>query len=232
MKPPHIKAQRRKEIRRLRKRQNKLYREHWNLGYIKLEKPIRHGWYRELIITEDVWNYKNAEAILEIHKEITSAYWGSTKEKAQEEWDKQCSLFMISKDKPTISLKQFYRLSEAAKAYCVVFRYKSIFGKKRTRFYVNFPKSCTRFQFTRCYITHRKKIDPNMMSEIDFLEAKLNSKEYYNLDRGYNNCDSWWNWYRRTERRKRNRKTKQNLRMLKRESIEDLIKEEVSWERN
>jgi hypothetical protein len=232
MKPPHIKAQRRSETRRIEKKRNQLYRELRNLGYEKLENPIRHGWYRELIITEDVWSYKNAEAILEIYKKIIPAQWGITKEKAQREWDKQCSLFMISRDKPTISTKQFRKLSDAAKHFCVVFRYKTPRGKKKTRFYVNFPKGCIQFQFRRAYITHRRKIDPNLISEIAFLESQLRKKGYYNLYREIHSWDPWWDEWIDIERRKRERKIKENLKLLKRESVEDLMKDNIVWEIN
>jgi len=230
MKPPHIKAQRQSEIRRIEKRQDQLYTQLWNLGYEKLAEPIKHGWYRELIITENVWSYKNAEAILEIYKKIVRHYWGSTKEKAQKKWDENCSLFMISRDKPTISKKQYRKLSDAAKHYCVVFRYKTPRGARKIRFYINFPKGCYRFQFSRAYITHRKRIDPKLISEIDFLETLLRRKGYYDLYQATNAWDPWWRGHLVEEREKRERKVKQNLKMLNRESIEDLIKDNVSWE--
>lgn len=232
MKPPNIKGQRKKEIRRIEKRKNRLYKQLWNLGYEKLEKPIRHGWYRELIITENVHKYKNASAILEIYEYIVPWYWATTKEKAQAEWDKRCSLFMISKDKPTISRKQFNKLSEKAQKLCVVFRYKTVHRNVKTRFYINFPKGCYRFQFKRAYITHRKRIDPSIISEIEFLEKELHKKGYFDLYQSLYSWDPGWSHYLAYEARKRQRKMKQKIRMLNKESIEDLVKDKVSWEIN
>lgn len=232
MKPPHIKAIRKKEVRQIQKRIHILYRKLWELGYEKLDQPIRHGWYRELVITNDVQFHKKANAILEIYELITRCYWGFTKEKAQREWDKKSSLYMIGIDKPTLSIKQYYRLSDQAKSFCKVFRYKTITGKRKTRFYVNFPKGCMKFQFTRAYITHRKIIDPEMISELKFLESKLNSREYYDVYKGMDGWDTWGATQMAYETEKRERKQKKNIRMLKNESIEDLMKDKISWEIN
>ena len=232
MKPPHIKAQRKKEIRQIEKRRDELYENLRKLGFEKLEQPIRHGWYRVLIITDDVQNHKNKAAILEIYKNIITEFWGSTKRRAQYEWDKRCSLFMISRDKPTISRRHYLKLSDTAKRYCVPFQYRTVHGHKKTRFYVNFPKSCARFQFQRCYITHRRRIDPEIISEIEFLNSQLTRKKYYDLHKASYWWDPWWGAYLAGERRKRERKIKQNLKMLKREAIDDLVKENVLWEQN
>lgn len=232
MKPPHIKAIRKKEVRQITKRRAILYRKLWDLGFEKLEEPIRHGWYRELIITKEVQLYKKADAILELYEMITRCYWGATKEKAQKQWDNNSSLYMIAKDKPTISKKQYNRLSDAAQKFCTVFRYRSIFGKTKTRFYVNFPKGCMKFQFTRAYITHRKIIDPEMISELKFLESKLNSRNYYDVYKGMDGWDTWGASQMAYETQKRERKQKKNIRMLKKESVQDLIKDKVLWEIN
>ncbi|MFD2567384.1 hypothetical protein [Pseudotenacibaculum haliotis] len=229
MRPPHIKAQREKEILRIEKRQRELYKQLFELGYEKLENPIRHGWYRELIITKDVWTYKNAEEILEVYQKIVPMYWGATKEKARRVWDKKCSLFMISRDKPTISKKQYNKLSDKAKKYCVVFKYKTLHGNSKTRFYVNFPKACSRFQFKRAYITHRKRIDPEMISELTLLDQKLLRDGYYKLNMG-----GYWNRWNRIDKaieiKKETRKVKQKLKSFK-GKISNKEKEKL-WEVN
>ena len=59
MKPKHVKGRRRKEARMLLKEQRLLHKKLWNLGYYELEKPIRHGWFKEVELTEKVERYKN-----------------------------------------------------------------------------------------------------------------------------------------------------------------------------
>lgn len=232
MKPPHIKAQRRKEIRQIEKKQDELYVELRNLGYEKLEIPIRRGWYKVIKLTPEVERYKHAKAIKEVFGKIKTSYWGATKEKAQLFWDQERAQYMLSKDKATISRKSFNKLSKKAKDLCVFFRYKDKKTKKyKGKFYVNFPKGCIQIKYTRSYVTHRKIIDPKMIREIAFLESLLMRKGYYNVYVGVYAWSPWWD-NGDEERRKRERKLKQNLRMLKKESVEDLIKDNVSWEIN
>ncbi|MFY0629676.1 MAG: hypothetical protein JXR05_04790 [Flavobacteriaceae bacterium] len=189
MKPPHIKAKKEKEFRKILKRLGELYQAKQDLGYIKLEQPIRHGWYKEVILTRSVEKYKNSEAIKEVYQKIKASFWGVTKEKAQLAWDEERSRYGLVKDKPTISPKSYRKLSDKAKDLCVVFKYKVKHQRKlKTRFYINFPKGCTKIKFTRAYITHRKRIDPTLESEFDFLQGtllkptlfELNSKGYWN----------------------------------------------------
>ena len=52
MKPVNIKETRQKEVRRLQHRQWDLWKQQRELGYIELKHPIRHGWYKEIIITQ------------------------------------------------------------------------------------------------------------------------------------------------------------------------------------
>ena len=219
MKPPHIKAQREKEFRKNVKRQQELYREIRELGYIKLEQPIRHGWFKEMIITDGVNRYKHAEAIIEVYQKIKTSYWGATKEKAQKAWDEDRSRYMLTKDKPTISRKSYNKLSDKAKDLCVFFRYREErTDKKKTRFYVNFPAGCVQINFKRSYITHRKRIDPALEAELAYLENQLLKPGFYELISG----GIWNRWSRISksfERKKETHRVKENLRKLRGKSI-------------
>lgn len=234
MKPPHKKAKKEKEFRKILKRQADLYQAKYDLGYIKLEQPIRHGWYKELILTEAVEGYKHAEAIKEVYKKIRTSYWGATKEKAVQAWDEERSRYGLSKDKPTISGKSYRKLSDKAKSLCVVFKYKVDHQRKlKTRFYVNLPVGCTKIKFSRSYITHRKRIYPNIESEI----AQLDNKQlydFYELISG----GSWYRWNRwnRTsksfERKKEAHRVKERLSYYKNSVISNDLKENILWEIN
>lgn len=81
MKIKHIKEQRQKEVRRIRKRLREIYKEIFNLGYIQLDKPIRHGWFKEIVITQNVTRYKNESYILELYEMIEKIFWAEPKKK-------------------------------------------------------------------------------------------------------------------------------------------------------
>ena len=49
MKPAHIKEQRQKHIRKIEKRLRHISQEISDLGYHKLDKPIRSGWFKETV---------------------------------------------------------------------------------------------------------------------------------------------------------------------------------------
>ncbi len=59
MKPKNLKSKRLKEVRSIWKRQIEISKEIWNLGYRRLENPVRHGWFKEIIITQNIERYKN-----------------------------------------------------------------------------------------------------------------------------------------------------------------------------
>ena len=63
MKPKHIKEQREKEVRGIQKIQWEISIKIRNLGYIKLVKPIRHGWFKEIVITRNIDRYRNKKYI-------------------------------------------------------------------------------------------------------------------------------------------------------------------------
>ena len=232
MKPPHKKAQKEKEFRRILKRQSELYLAKFGLGYIKLEQPIRHGWFKEIVLTQSVERYKHAEAIEEVYKKIKTSYWGATKEKAQKVWDIERSKYGLSKDKPTISNRSYRKLSDKAKSLCVVFKYKVKHQRKlKTRFYVNLPIGCTKIKFTRSYITHRKKIDPTLESELDQLDNRLLQPGLFELTLG-----GYWNKWDRMfvsfERKKETHKVKRHLSNYRNKVISEELKDKISWEIN
>ena len=74
MKPAHIKEQRRKTVRNIRKRQRAIYQEIKELGYKKLEEPIRHGWFKEIVLTENIERYKNKIYIQELYDCIEKSF--------------------------------------------------------------------------------------------------------------------------------------------------------------
>lgn len=230
MKPVHIKAARQKEVRRLLKRQWEISKQINNLGFIELEKPIRYGWYKEIKITHRVENYKHKEAILEVYNKVEKAIWAKTKEKVAFKWQKETSRHLIYNDVPTLSKKQYNKLSDGAKALCVAFRYYEYKHKIKTRFYVKLPKRTYKIKFTRAYITHRKRIDPELLKERSFIEEQLYKKGYYNITEGFYSWSDYY-WKARIDRQEK-LKTNRSLKELKKYALEDIINETISWERN
>ena len=228
MKPKHIKEKRETEVRHIQKRQREIYNEIRNLGYIKLEKPIRHGWFKEIIITQNIERYKNKAHILELYDIIEKRFWGSTKEKANKKWFCQISKHLIYKEFPTISKKQFNRLSFKAQAMCTVFQFRDQQKKLKTRFYIRIPKNAYRIKYTRAYVTHSKKIDPTLESELDLLEQQLLKNGYYQIWQQ----NHWKDYWQTSINRKEKLKVAEQLKALKKYPIEDIIKDNISWEKN
>lgn len=226
MKIKHIKEQRQKEVRRIRKRLREIYKEIFNLGYIQLDKPIRHGWFKEIVITQNVTRYKNESYILELYEMIEKIFWGRTKEEADKNWFQQTSKHLIYRDFPTISRKQFNKLSDKAQQLCTPFQYKNENKKLSIRFYIRIPKGAYRIKYTKAYVTHRKRIAPTLKSESDLLNYQLIKKGYYNI--GRYPWENGWNEKSRNERLK----TKKQLDTLKKYPIKDIMNNNIIWEKN
>ncbi len=123
MKPLHQKSRLEKEVLQIHKRLDAISKEEQKLGLIKLEKPIRHGWFKELIIIENVRRYRNQKYIREVYDRVEKRVWAKTKEEAGRKWKHQTSKYLIDKEIPTISKRQFNKLSDGAKRLCVPFQY-------------------------------------------------------------------------------------------------------------
>lgn len=207
MRPAHIKDQRQKEVHRIHKEQRVIREEIRELPLIKLEKPIRHGWYKEIVLTENLDRYKSQGDVEEIFKILKTYLWGRTKKECEKRWNCQRSKHFIYRDVPTISKKQFNKLSEKAQRLCTPFRYREC-KKLKVRFYVRIPVNAYRVKFTRAYNTHQKLLDPNLESRLAVLEKRLLSSGLYELDP--------WKMYNRREveyQVKKSRiRTKQKLR--------------------
>ncbi|MEP5339134.1 MAG: hypothetical protein ABJL44_01590 [Algibacter sp.] len=228
MKPVNIKKARQKEVRRLQHRQWEIWKLQRELGYIELKTPIRHGWYKEIIITQKADRYKNKAAILEIYNKIERYYWGRTKEEAEKKWLSQTSKYLIHKEFPTLSKKEFNKLSYKAQCMCTAFQYRNDSKKLKIRFYIRIPKGAYRIKHARAYITHRKRIDPELISENDFIDSQLSKKGYYNITEALNPWkDDWNSPYYKQEKLK----TKRHLKGLKKYVLEDIINDTMSWEK-
>jgi len=199
------------------------------LGYIELQKPIRSGWYKEIVITHRLEKYKNKAAIREVYNKIEKLFWGRTKEEADRKWRNQTSKYLINREIPSISRRQYNLLSHKARRLCVPFYYMIESRKLKLRYYVKIPKGAYRIKYTRAYITHSKRIDPELVREFALLDKQLLKNGFYEADKRIYGWDDDW----RIDVHKREKyKMKQDLRKLKNCKLEEFIKDEISWERN
>lgn len=224
MRPAHIKERREKEVRAQRKRDKEIFLEMQSLGYKKLEKPIRHGWYKEVVLTVRLERYKSRLEIEEIFEKMKPQFWGKTKEECDRKWNNCVSDQFIVKDLPTISKKQFNKLSRKAQKLCVPYIYRKN-RKRYTRFYIRFPKPSFRIKYTRAYITHSKIIDPQLESELDLSDQKMLKNGYYGLFRK-GNSNYYWN-YGKIVRESEKNAFKKELRGYANKDLKT-----ISWERN
>ncbi len=229
MKPKHLKERREKEVRRIWKRRSEVWKEMRGLGYLELKKPIRHGWFKEIIITHKVECYKNKAAILEVYDKVEKLFWGRTKEEAQKKWLHQTSKHLIHKNFPTISKRQFNKLSFKAQCMCTPFYYKNERKKLKLRFYIRIPKGAYKIKYARAYITHSKRIDPLLESESALLEQQLLKSGYYEVAQKRSRWKDYWNL---SDLEKEKLKTERALKSLKKYAIEDILNENISWEIN
>ncbi len=222
MKPASIKEHRKKEVRSLLKESWSLYRKLKDLGYKKLEKPIRHGWYIELRLMPQLERYKCQPEIEEIVQKLNRSYWGKTKEQAQKRWDTAESEHLIYRGIPTLSHKSYSKLSEKAKRYCTAFFFKAN-KKTRRRYYVRIPKHAHKIKFKRAYTTHSKIIDPSIIERLDLIDQQLIKKGWYGISytTRYGSSSRW----EIDDTIKDRRKTRMSLGKFKHTSLNELIKE-------
>ena len=222
MKPINLKSKRLKEVRNIWKRQREISLKIHNLGYKKLDKPIRNGWFKEIVITQNIERYKSKKYIAELYNAVQKYYWGRTKERAELKWLNRVSNSLIYKGFPTLSKKEFNRLSEGAKAMCTSFHYKTKRKKMKLRFYIRIPKGAYKIKYTRAYVTHTKIIDSTLESEYAQLNNQLLKKGYYEAEQKLYKWKDDWNL---RDDKKEKLKSKRSLKNLKKYPIEDIINE-------
>lgn len=224
MRPVHIKERRQKEVRELRKRQRAIYEESRLLGYKELEKPIRHGWFKEIVLTEKLERYSCRPEVEKIHNVMDHQIWGRNKKECDEIWRKRVAGDLIVKDLPTFCKHEFNKLSSREQLLCVPYVYH-LNRRYYTRFYLLFPRPGFQIKYTRAYVTHLKIIDPALETELALIDQHLFKSGYYQIDQSSGRYYRWndkpiydeLNWEDANEQ-------------LRRYRNKDL--KTISWERN
>lgn len=185
--------ERAKEYRRLRKRWRELQDAKFNLGWVILDKPKRHGFYKELVLREDIAKRKEAPIYLEILEATKVKLWGSSLKRLEKSWVEQ-SLRNKRIQYPgiqAIEKKEYDLLSGKAKRF-FIFRRSEVFNGYRTNLYISkLPAYFFKFKISRAYIFKRRIIDSEIEREIKEIENLWASK-YYEFVYGRNNEAKWY----------------------------------------
>ena len=73
-------------VRQIQKELRILYQALYSLGEIPLDKPIRNGWYKHLVMRPDISRRKDADVFQEILDVCSRWVWGSDKKMADKRW--------------------------------------------------------------------------------------------------------------------------------------------------
>ncbi len=215
MKPTHKYESKVKEFRKLLKKLLLLRKAKRELGWTYLKKPIRHGFYKELVFREDILKRKEVPVYLEILEATKVVKWGSSKKRLEKAWGEQ------SKNNkriqyPGISAlpqKEYDKLSDKAKRFFIK-RQREMYtpGYFETLYISILPAFYFNFKVSRAYIYKRKIIDSELESEMKLIENKMETEFYVQFYGRFSNSPKWWRKLERTrEKRKVQRVLKQHL---------------------
>lgn len=168
-----------------------------NLGYIELEEPIHHGYIGFFKLREDVARRDNADVLNYLVENYTSAPWCRTKD------------FIVKKKGRKEIVEPKYLKIRESEYLKVPVKLQSFFTKGWERtwgggyweyFSLNLPRHYLVIKKKRDYITHRKVIDSQLISELKFVEDKI-----WNIVQKTNPYDSATyydvRWYNKSSRR-------------------------------
>lgn len=205
MRRPHIKLQRQRELRLIRKEEVRLTKVLKELGYEKLAKPIRHGWYLRPVPRDDVRWREDEEAFHEIAQETGKWIWGRNKKHTRANFERAHNAKQSMLRYPGLDwvLKdKFETLTPTAQKMCM--RVSNGYSSGWQCYLAYFFRP----SFDRAFITHRKVIDHSILQRMDELDQYTFRKGYYKLAYGY----SWPGKYVRKERiRKDRRRAKREI---------------------
>lgn len=211
--------------RQIQQQLNVLHRAHGNLGKIPLQKPIRNGWYKHLVLRADISRRKDAYVFQEILEVCARWVWGSDKKMANKRWTHNikhnkdwqwAGLAWITRDKYKV-------LSAKAKRYFVAYEWKwTPWQGSMKRYYCHVPKYYFVTAYEKAFITHRRVVNSELERKIAELENQLLSNELYPYSWNANN--DWVNkWWRKRDRRKIRHRAKMALRAYDEERYDQLV---------
>jgi len=178
----HITAQRKAQVRHLEQELQVLRRAWYNLGYVPLDKPIRNGWYKHLVLRQDVARRQDAHVFQEILNACARWVWGQDKPMANRRWQHNAKsntnwqwagLAYITKER-------FQALSPRAQRYFVAYEWKwTPWQGSLRRYYCLVPQYYYVTAYAKAYLTHKRVIDSQLQHQIHQLENQLLGNELY-----------------------------------------------------
>lgn len=170
-----------KEVRELIQERDQLYEAKYSLGYVKLAKPIRHGWFKHLELRDDIIRRMDAHVFQEILDKCGYDLWANDKVQLEKVWvrfhnrNNQVSYPGIRK----ISARVYRKLSVKAKKWFVGFDwYWSPNEGHVRRYYCRVPRYYFKIAYTKAYITKKQIIDPEIESRLKEIDEMLQNDEY------------------------------------------------------
>ena len=166
--------------------------------WVELEEPIRKGWFRYMVLRADIARSPVGPHLQSILDIAARTVWVRSKKKEdlyKKTYRKRRRGAEILPFFVSMTRDEYNGLTEAAKKYVSL---HTDYYKRRGRrpYYVCVPTFTLEYRFKRCWITHRRVPDPEIESELAFIEHKL---ETYPIQRyRYKLWDKgryWDSWY-------------------------------------
>ncbi|MCI5058972.1 MAG: hypothetical protein MRY83_22855 [Flavobacteriales bacterium] len=179
---------REKEVIRLRKELNKLYWAKRHLGEYELEKPIRHGWYKFLVLREDISRRKDAKIFQNILDVAGMRVWGRDKKHLDKVWEKRArdSRYVSQLGIYKLDKKHFGNLMHKAREYFQGYERTWTYWRGSDMvYYCRVPSYYYITKYERAYITHRKIHDADLERRIAEIESLMDRDEYYDISNMY-----------------------------------------------
>ena len=176
-------TKRQKKIRAIDRELIRLYKAWSNLGYKKLDKPIKDGWIKHLVLREDIARRKDAHVFEEIIRRCGAEVWGSTKKNADKNWDK----FHCKRKNDTVidGLELLFGeklvgISKKARMYFDGYDWKWMIHRGYVkRYYCKVPRHFFVVKYSRSYIRAIQIIDPELERQMAELEGEFFNDKLY-----------------------------------------------------
>lgn len=167
--------------------------------WVELEEPVRNGWFRYMVLRADIARSPLGPHLQSILDIAARTAWVRSKKK-QDLYRK--TYYKRHRGKEEIlpffvymTREEYNSLTETAKKY--VSRHTDYYKRTGRRpYYVHVPTFALEYRFRRCWITHRRVPDPEIESELAFIEYKLGTypiqRHRYKM---WNRGRYWDSWY-------------------------------------
>ena len=173
---------REKEVRALKKERDKLYRALRELGYVSLEKPLRYGWYKHLVLRDDIARRKDAAIFQEILDVCGNDVWGRDKKQVEKSWDRENRInkYLQFPGFKMIEKIEFNKLSVKAKQWFDGYDWHWSVGYGFVkRYHCQVPGYYFKITYTKAFITKKRVVNPRIEKRIEEINEKLSTNEYY-----------------------------------------------------